>query len=75
MAERNLELMKLLLLFPLILITFSPVFAEGHKKYKKEEFEKIKLMKIEYLNKKIDCVKASSNFKEMKKCWKRKKKF
>ena len=24
-------------------------------------------MKIEYLNKKIDCVKASSNFKEMKK--------
>ena len=29
---------------------------------------------IEYLNKKIDCVKASSNFKEMKKCWKKKKK-
>ena len=67
--------MKLLLLFPLFLITFSPLFAEGHKNYKKEEFEKIKLMKIEYLNKKIDCVKASSNFKEMKKCWKRKKKF
>ena len=39
-----------------------------------EDFDKIKLMKIEYLNKKIDCVKASSNFKEMKKCWKKRKK-
>ena len=67
--------MKLLLFFPLILFTFSPLFAEGHKNYKKEEFEKIKLMKIEYLNKKINCVKASNNFKEMKKCWKRKKKY
>ena len=71
MAERNLELMKLLLLFPLILITFSPVFAEGHKKYKKEEFEKIKLMKIEYLNKRTNCVKSSNNFREMKMCWKK----
>ena len=67
--------MKLFLLFPLILITFPPVFAEGHKKYKKEEFEKIKLMKIEYFNITINCVKASNNFKEMKKCWKRKKKY
>ena len=67
--------MKLLLFFTLILNTFSPVFAEGHKKLKKEDFEKIKLMKIEYLNKKINCVKASNNFKQMKKCWKRKKKY
>ena len=67
--------MKFLLFFPLILITFSPVFADGHKKFKKENFEEIKFMKIEYLNKKIDCVKASNNFKQMKKCWKRKKKY
>tara|TARA_A100001388_G_C28394234_1_gene322946 strand:- start:309 stop:512 length:204 start_codon:yes stop_codon:yes gene_type:complete len=66
---------KLLLSLTLILSTFSPVFAEGHKKYKKEDFEKTKLMKIKYLNKKIDCVKASSNFKQMKKCWKKKKKY
>jgi len=65
--------MKLLLLFTLILSTFSPVSAEGHKKYKKEDFEKIKLMKIEYLNIKINCVKASNNFKEMKKCWRKRK--
>ena len=61
--------MKLLLFFPLILFTFSPLFAEGHKNYKKEEFEKIKLMKIEYLNKKTTCVKGAINFKELKKCW------
>ena len=67
--------MKFLLYFTLILSTFSPVFAESHKKYKKEDFEKTKLMKINYLNKKIDCVKASSNFKQMKRCWKRKKKY
>ena len=66
--------MKNLVLLTLIFSTFSTVFAEGHKKYKKEDFDKIKLMKIEYLNKKIDCVKASSNFKEMKKCWKKRKK-
>ena len=66
--------MKLLLLFHFILITFSPVFAEGHKKFKKENFEEIKLMKIEYLNTQINCVKDSNNFKEMKKCWGRKKK-
>ena len=67
--------MKSLLLLTLIFFIFPPVFAEGQKKYKKEDFEKIKLMKIEYLNKKINCVKASNNFKEMKKCWKRKKNY
>ena len=66
--------MKILVLFTLIFSTFSAAFAEGHKKYKKEDFDKIKLMKIEYLNKKINCVKASNNFKEMKKCWKKRKK-
>ena len=66
--------MKILVLFTLIFSTFSAVFAEDHKKYKKEDFDKIKLMKIEYLNKKINCVKASNNFKEMKKCWKKRKK-
>ena len=44
-------------------------------KFKKENFEEIKLMKIEHLNKKIYCVKNSNNFKEMKKCWGRKKKY
>ena len=66
--------MKILVLLTLISSNFFPAFAEGHKKYKDEDFDKIKLMKIEYLNKKIDCVKASSNFKEMKKCWKKRKK-
>ena len=66
--------MKILVLLSLISSSFFAVFAEGHKKYKDEDFDKIKLMKIEYLNKKIDCVKASSNFKEMKKCWKKRKK-
>ena len=65
--------MKILVLLSLISSTFFPVSAEGHKKYKEEDFEKIKLMKIEYLNKKINCVKASNNFKEMKKCWKKRK--
>ena len=46
--------MKILVLLSLISSTFFPVFAEGHKKYKDEDFDKIKLMKIEYLNKKID---------------------
>ena len=67
--------MKYLLLIPFIFSIFLPVFAEGHKKFKKEKFEEIKLMKIEYLNKKINCVKDSNNFKEMKKCWGRKKKY
>ena len=65
--------MKILVLLTLIFSTFPTVFAEGHKKYKKEDFDKIKAMKIEYLNKKINCVKASNNFKEMKKCWKKRK--
>ena len=67
--------MKILVLLSLISSTFFPVFAEGHKKYKDEDFDKIKLMKIEYLNKKSNCVKDSNNFKEMKKCWGRKKKY
>ena len=66
--------MKILVLLTLIFSTFSSVFAEVHKKYKEEDFDKIKLMKIEYLNKKTSCVKASNNLKEMKKCWKKKKK-
>ena len=64
--------MKILVLLTLIFSTFSTVFAEGQKKYK-EDFDKIKLMKIEYLNKKINCVKASNNFEGMKKCWKKRK--
>ena len=66
--------MKILVLVTLIFSTFSTEFAEAHKKHKEEDFDKIKLMKIEYLNKKINCVKASNNFKEMKKCWKKRKK-
>ena len=66
--------MKILVLLNLIFSTFPSVFAEGHKQYKEEDFNKIKLMKIEYLNKKVNCVKASNNFKEMKKCWKKRKK-
>ena len=45
--------MKILVLLSLISSTLFPVFAEGHKKYKDEDFDKIKLMKIEYLNKKL----------------------
>ena len=66
--------MKFLILLPLASSLFTPVYAEGHKKYKKEEFEKIKLIKIEYLNKKTVCVKTANNFKELRKCWKKKKK-
>ena len=66
--------MKLLILIPFIFSAFVPVIANGHKNYKKEDFEKIKLMKIEYLNKRINCVKASNNFIEMKSCWPKKKK-
>ena len=51
---------------------FNPVFAEEHKKYQKEDFEKIKIMKIEYLNKKLNCVNNSQNFRQLKKCWKKK---
>ena len=66
--------MKFLILILLIGINFVPAFADGHKRYKKEDFEKIKLMKIEYLNNKTACVKSANNFKELKKCWKKKKK-
>ena len=66
--------MKFIILFSLISSFFIPVFSEGNKKHRKEEFEKIKLMKIEYLNKKTACVKNANNFKELKKCWKKTKK-
>ena len=66
--------MKFLIVFSLFSGFFIPGFSEGHKKYKKEEFENIKLMKIEYLNKKTDCVKSANDFKELKNCWKRKEK-
>ena len=65
--------MKLFILFILINSLFIPVFSEGHKKYKKKDFEKIKTMKIEYLNKKLICVNNSQNFKQLKKCWENKK--
>ena len=65
--------MKFFILSILIFSFFDPVFSEGHKKYKKEDFEKIKLMKIEYLNKKLNCVNNSKNFRQLKKCWKKKK--
>ena len=65
--------MKFLILFPLVFSLFNPIYAEGHKKYKKEDFEKIKIMKIEYLNKKLICVDNSQNFRQLKKCWKKRK--
>ena len=65
--------MNLFILFMLINSLFIPVFSEEHKKYKKEDFEKIKIMKIEYLNRKLNCVNNSKNFKQLKKCWKKKK--
>ena len=67
--------MRFFILFSLVCSFFVPSFAYGDKKYTKKDFEKIKLMKIEYLNKRINCVKASNDFKEMKKCWERKKKY
>ena len=66
--------MKFVILVPFVFSMFVPAFADEHKMYKEEDFEKIKLMKIEYLRKRINCVKASSNFKEMNKCWKKRKK-
>ena len=38
--------MKILVLLTLIFSTFSTVFAEDHKKYKEEEFDKIKHKKM-----------------------------
>ncbi len=66
--------MKFLTLVPFLFSMFVPAFAHGHKQYREEDFEKIKLMKIEYLSKRINCVKSSSNFKEMNNCWEKKKK-
>ena len=65
--------MKLFFLFILVSSFFMPVFSEDYKKYKKEDFEKIKIKKIEYLNRKLDCVNNSKNFRQLKQCWKKKK--
>ena len=65
--------MKFFILITFIYSIFIPAFADGNKKYEKEDFNKIKLMKIEYLNKRINCVQASNNFKELKQCWSKNK--
>ena len=65
--------MKFFILSTLIYSFFFPVFSEEHKKYKKENFDEIKIMKIKHLNKKLNCVNNSQNFKQLKKCWKKKK--
>ena len=65
--------MKLLILSLFISSVFMPVLSEEHKKYKKENFEEIKIMKIQYLNKQLVCVNNSKNFKQLKKCWNKKK--
>ena len=65
--------MKLFLLSMLMSSYLVPVFSEENKKYNKENFDKIKIMKIKYLNKKLDCVNNSKNIKQLKKCWEKKK--
>ena len=65
--------MKLFILSMIINSLFFPLFSEEIKKYKKADFEKIKMMKIEHLNKKLICVNNSQNFKQLKNCWKKKK--
>ena len=65
--------MKFFILSTFILSLLFPVFSEEEKIYKKENFDEIKTMKIKYLNKKLDCVNNSQNFKQLKKCWKKKK--
>ena len=65
--------MKLFILSILTYIFFVPVLSDEGKKIKKEDFEKIKIMKIQHLNKKLNCVNNSQNFKQLKKCWKKKK--
>ena len=65
--------MKLFILSTLLVSLFVPAFSEEHRKYKKEDFGKIKLMKIEHLNKKLICVNNSQNFRQLKKCWKKRK--
>ena len=66
--------MRLFILYMLIKSLFFPLYAEEIKKYKKADFEKIKMMKIEYLNKKLICVNNSQNFRQLKKCWRKNKK-
>jgi len=61
--------MKLFFLSILIYNFFVPVVSEEYKKYKKEDFEKIKIMKIQHLNKKLNCVNNSQNLKQLKNCW------
>ena len=65
--------MKFFILSTFIYGLFIPVFSEEDKKYKKENFDEIKIMKIKYLNARLDCVNNSKNFKQLKKCWKKKK--
>ena len=65
--------MKLFIFSALIYSLFVPVFSEEYKKYKKDNFDEIKIMKIKHLNKKLNCVNNSQNFKQLKKCWKKKK--
>ena len=65
--------MKLFVFTMVICSIFNPVFSEEYKKYKKENFDEIKIMKIKHLNKKLNCVNNSQNFKQLKKCWKKKK--
>ena len=70
MNNLNSKFMKLLILSMLIYNFFIPVFSEEQKK---DDFEKIKIMKIEYLNKKLICVNNSQNIMQLKKCWKKRK--
>ena len=65
--------MKFFIFSTLLYSLFVPVFSGEHKKYNKENFDEIKIMKIKYLNKKLDCVNNSKDFKQLKKCWKKKK--
>ena len=65
--------MKFFILSILIYNFFDPVFSGEHKKYEKKDFEKIKIMKIQHLKKKLICVENSQNFGQLKKCWKKKK--
>ena len=65
--------MKFFILSAFIYSFFVPVFSEEHKKYNKENFDEIKIMKIKYLNKKLICVDTSKNFRQLKRCWEKKK--
>ena len=63
--------MKFFILSTFIYSFFIPVFSEEDKNHKKENFDEIKIMKIIYLNKTLDCVNNSKDFKQLKKCWKK----